>query len=360
LAEIAISLPTIGVLTVGMCSAVLLTVRAIPQRGSMLTAAVEATQVMEQLERDLRCATHVDQRESNNIQFSVPDRNGDGQPETIRYWWSGSAGTPILRQFNGGASDVVLEQAEEFLLSYNIQPRTTFRVEETTTTSAEILLASFESWPGVLPEIKEYPINSVSWIGTTFQLPESVPRNYSKLRFTRASCSGRRVSGNATARVGVYRVTADRVPRVQYRLGDLTTVASETVPWIPFWFTTNLSDNVIATDGSRTFALIYSSTGSSSTLRTTYFSSESAPNNLHPTARWTGDGGGTWEPNSGDLPKNDLLFRIFGVYETIDVTKVPETTPHVQSVGVRLRSATSKSYQVDTALTLLNQPEVGP
>ncbi|MBL8856729.1 MAG: hypothetical protein JNK57_22380, partial [Planctomycetaceae bacterium] len=54
--EIAVSLPTIGILTVGMCSAVLLSVRAIPQDGSVITASVETARAMEQFERDLRCA----------------------------------------------------------------------------------------------------------------------------------------------------------------------------------------------------------------------------------------------------------------------------------------------------------------
>lgn len=357
LIEIAVALPTIGILTVGMCSAVVLSVRAIPQGGSVITASVETARAMEQLERDLRCATEVSKRDSRDILFSVPDRTGDGQSESIRYWWSGVDKSAVYRQINNGPSEVVVEQTSNFSLAYDIQPRVTNRLVEQVVTSNELLLASFESWPGVTGSINEFAVGTNDWIGTTFELSGSVPRNYSKLRFTRASVFGRRATGSGTASVGVYRVNSDREPRLVHRFGSLTSVARNTLPWLWGWADTTLATDVEVIDGSRTFFLVFSATAAPSTLRAVYLSSNSAPNDLHPTARWTDDSGGDWDPGSGDLHKNNLMFRVYGTFETVQVSSVPETKQRIQAVQVQLRSATNKSINIDTSIRLLNEPE---
>lgn len=356
LIEIAVALPTIGILTVGMCSAVLLSVRAIPQGGSVITASVETARAMEQLERDLRCATEVSKRDSRDILFSVPDRTGDGQPESIRYWWSGVDKSAVFRQINNGPSEMVVEQTSNFSLTYDIQPREINRVVKNVVTSNEQLLALFESWPGVTGSTNEFTVGTNEWIGTTFELSSSVPRNYSKLRFTRASLYGRRASGSVAANVGVYRVNADREPRLVHRFGSLTPVASNLLPVLSDWADTTLANDVEVTDGSRTFSLVFSATAPS-TLRAVYRTSDSAPDNLHPTARWTSDSGDKWEPSSGNLRKNDLMFRVYGTFETVQVSSVPEIKQRILAVRVQLRSATNKSINIDTNIRLLNEPE---
>ncbi|MDP1563037.1 MAG: hypothetical protein Q8M16_16790 [Pirellulaceae bacterium] len=357
LIEIAVALPTIGILTVGMCSAVLLSVRAIPQGGSVITASVETARAMEQLERDLRCATQISKRESRDIVFSVPDRTGNGQSESIRYWWSGVDKSAVYRQINNGPSEIVVEQTSNFSLAYDIQPRVTNRVVEQVVTSNELLLASFEGWPGVTASTNEFTVGANDWIGSTFQLSDSVPRNYSKLRFTRASVYGRRDTGSGMANVGVYRVTVGREPRLVHRFGSLRLVASNLLPVLSGWADTTLANDVVVTDGSRTFYLMFSATAATSTLRASYYSSNSAPVNVHPTCRWTTDSGTSWLPGSSDLHKNDLLFRIYGTFETVQVSSVPETKQHIQAVQVQLQSATNKSINIDTSIRLLNEPE---
>ncbi|MBL8889494.1 MAG: hypothetical protein JNL67_05915 [Planctomycetaceae bacterium] len=357
LVEMAVALPTIGILTVGMCSAVLLTVRAIPQDGSVITASVETARALEQLERDLRCALTVIKRDGKEIIFTVPDRNGDAQPETIRYWWSGVVGSPFLRRFNSSEDEIIVGQTEYLQLDYTIQPRVTNRLQETTTTSDPFLLASFESWPSITPTIKEFYVDSTDWIATTFELPTTVPKNYSRLRFTSVEVYGRRNLVSGQVRINVCRVNSSREPRTTLPLGTTTSISPSILPTSYTWIRTTLNNDVIATDGSRVFSIVFSGSTSFSPMRVRYLTSDTAPSNVHPTARWTDDSGGEWGPDASDLHKNDVMFRIFGVYETLKVEVIPETKQHIQSVRVQLRSNTNKSINIDTTIGLLNLPE---
>ncbi len=357
--EIAVALPTIGILTVGMCSAVLLSVRAIPQDGSIITASVETARAMEQFERDLRCALSVSKRDSQEIQFTVPDRTGDDQPESIRYWWTGVVGSPFYRSVNGGPEEVVVGQTEKLLLSYDIQPRVSNRVVEKTTTSDELLLASFESWPGVTPTVNEFNITSSDWITTSFQLPNSVPKHYSQLRFSKAEVYARRGLPIGSTKIGIYRINSSLEPRTSYRLGSETSVSASSIPSSWGWFQTTLANDVISSDASRTFSMIYSGSSIISPMRLRYLTSASAPKDIHPTGRSTDDGGDEWEPDS-NLHENDLMFRIYGIYETVTVESIPETKQHFRTVGIELRSASNKSINIDSIVRLLNEPEAVP
>jgi hypothetical protein len=51
------------------------------------------------------------------VAFTVPDRNGDGQLETLRYWWSGRAGDPLMYQFNSDPALVMVGDVDTFQLT---------------------------------------------------------------------------------------------------------------------------------------------------------------------------------------------------------------------------------------------------
>ena len=67
---------------------------------------------------DISLAQSITESDANAVTMVVPDRDGDGQAETIRYSWSGTAGDPLMRQYNGGAEAVVASNVHRFNLSY--------------------------------------------------------------------------------------------------------------------------------------------------------------------------------------------------------------------------------------------------
>ena len=67
---------------------------------------------------DLSLAQGATEREDHAVTVTVPDRDADGQAETIRYSWSGTAGDPLLREYNGGSAAIVATNVHRFNLSY--------------------------------------------------------------------------------------------------------------------------------------------------------------------------------------------------------------------------------------------------
>lgn len=105
LIELLVSSALGAVLLGGMGSAVYVASQAMDiDQGASAQRASNA-RAIDQILRDVRHARSFTERTSTAMTFTVPDRDGDGQPETIRYAWSGNAGDPLTYQLNGEAGD---------------------------------------------------------------------------------------------------------------------------------------------------------------------------------------------------------------------------------------------------------------
>jgi hypothetical protein len=139
LVELVLSLSIASILLLAMQSTVMVAARAIPDGRNTPSRIVNGTPPLSALSADLFYATSITEMTATAITFIVADRTGDGAPESIRYAWSGIAGDPLTRQFNGGAVLNVVPSVQSFALAYDkraVQAPTTY------STSSEILLAS--------------------------------------------------------------------------------------------------------------------------------------------------------------------------------------------------------------------------
>lgn len=119
LVELAVSTVALGILLAGMGSAILVASRA-ARPGTAPANAVRAASAADEMAADLRMALSFSQRTATAVQFTVADRNGDGDPETLRYAWSGTAGDPLTRQLNAGAAATVCENLHALQLGYSV------------------------------------------------------------------------------------------------------------------------------------------------------------------------------------------------------------------------------------------------
>jgi hypothetical protein len=83
--------------------------------GSDASAARYATSMVID---DLKMATAVSEQTATAITMTVPDRDGDGSPETIRYSWSGTAGDPLMRTYNSRTSSIVASNVRALNFTY--------------------------------------------------------------------------------------------------------------------------------------------------------------------------------------------------------------------------------------------------
>lgn len=116
LMEVLISTVIVSIVLGAVVSTMVIAARAVDDQPSR--AVSQAGDAANDVTTDLSLAQGVTERSANAVTISVPDRDGDGQAETIRYSWSGTPGDPLLREYNGGAARVVASDVHKFNLSY--------------------------------------------------------------------------------------------------------------------------------------------------------------------------------------------------------------------------------------------------
>lgn len=118
LLEAMISTVIISILMGAMFSVMLIAARSLGGDGEAEENAFEGRQAVEQVTADLQLANRFLVAQPWEVEFTVPDRDGDGQDETIRYAWSGRPGDPLTRRYNGGGTVAVAENVNQFDLTY--------------------------------------------------------------------------------------------------------------------------------------------------------------------------------------------------------------------------------------------------
>ena len=118
LVELVVALAVTAVLVTAIASAIVLAAKAIPAGDDAIVLRIATGQVVEDMAGELQTAVSVASGTSTAVEFNVPDRDGDGDEETIRYEWSGQAGAPLRRTYNGGTTTDVVDAVQEFQLTY--------------------------------------------------------------------------------------------------------------------------------------------------------------------------------------------------------------------------------------------------
>jgi hypothetical protein len=115
LLEAVLSIAIIAVIMGGMSSVMLLASRSLNSRIGDVSVSAE---VVDEIVGDLNLAESITEQTATAVTVVVPDRDGDSQPETIRYSWSGTPGDPLMRQVNASAAVAVAENVQQFRLDY--------------------------------------------------------------------------------------------------------------------------------------------------------------------------------------------------------------------------------------------------
>jgi prepilin-type N-terminal cleavage/methylation domain-containing protein len=118
LVELTVSMAIMGVITLGLTSALMMATYTIDDGTSSRVAQREPREVAGQIRADLTYALGFTERTPRAVTFTAPDRTGDSSPETIRYAWSGIAGDSLTREYNAGGAVSIADDVHDFDLSY--------------------------------------------------------------------------------------------------------------------------------------------------------------------------------------------------------------------------------------------------
>ena len=101
LAEVMISMVVVSIILGAIASVMRLATKQFASASSGVSNVTKGTALLQQIIAEVAVAKTVTERTATAITFTVPDRNADGQDETIRYSWAGTAGNPLIRTYNG-------------------------------------------------------------------------------------------------------------------------------------------------------------------------------------------------------------------------------------------------------------------
>ena len=361
LVEMLVAASILSVVVVGVGSAVLVASHAVPGGvgTSASSAAAESCDAASVLASELSYARAFTELTPTAVTFTVPDRDSDGAEDTIRYSWDGTPGSPLRRTYNGAAADLA-GGVRAFALSYDRETVSTEQTVNVTQTSAEMLLASFNGWPGASASVMEHFCSSQTWAAQYFK-PSGLPASANKLTVTRAKLLVRRgVLPTGTFSVCVQKAIGSGNPKPSnIRIGSVTTVAAASLGTGFFWVDVPLS-GVTLTSPTQELCLVVRGDLTSQTFSVVcqYHLWTSAPTTDGVYFSYTSTAGSSWSPVNSQIHYFDMPFYVYGTYESDETQTTTTSTHYLRGVGINLSAGPDGAPKAHTSVRVLNRPEV--
>ena len=111
-----------SILLVSMGAALTMTIGATDAGDDGSRKAAQAAETLAQVNAELATATSICTLSHNDLCFTVPDRDGDGQPENIEYTYSGTPGDALKRSYNLAAAQPVLASVQALSVAVATRP----------------------------------------------------------------------------------------------------------------------------------------------------------------------------------------------------------------------------------------------
>ncbi|MFN7020918.1 MAG: type II secretion system protein J [Phycisphaerales bacterium] len=296
LVELAVSLAIMSIILVGAGAAVTMSVSAADRSDDVNTRLTAAADVLDRMSADIQSAVAVVERTSRAVTVLVPDRNGDQQPEQIRYAWTGSVGGVLIRSVNNADAVVILSPVDAMAMSPLL------RAGQITTDSDEQVLAGYESSSGAT--LRRVSINATNRAAQ--YVKPAFASNVSSWRITRVRVSFQRVSSVGTLRVRI--VEAENWQPMGATLAAVD-LARADLPGSQSFFDVAIPTGAI--DPKRGVFIVLESNDLNATQ--IQFGEGGNPMPFNTYLALSGDSGASW---SGPQDVRDLCFQAYGIVTT--------------------------------------------
>ncbi|HEX2973545.1 MAG TPA: prepilin-type N-terminal cleavage/methylation domain-containing protein [Tepidisphaeraceae bacterium] len=338
LVETLVSVTILAVLMLAMQSVILIAAKAIPNPSSTAVAANGAGRAMDLLSTDLTYATAVTRCLAKEVELKVPDRNQDGVEETIRYSWSGVAGEPLVRTFNGTATTLI-DGVRDFQLGYDKR-----KDEASSPGQSESAEMELVKHTGTGPFLYDYRITSLQWGGEYFK--PTLPAGTTSWRITRVTFNARVYGGNGGTTKIQVRTTSGGYPTGtvldEAILSEASLGASYSQQNVGFTKLAGLTPGV-------TLCLVMQWQGDTESCAIQYQTQSITSSNAYMVQTY--NGGSSWSYQSlWDIP--------FCVYGTVSTAGPTTYKYYLTSVRCSLKTGLADQSRITTSARVLNEPEV--
>jgi len=336
--EVVTSLAISSILLVAIGSAMVLASRALPTADSTATATLTAANAVDKIAAELRFALQITERTSTALRFTIPDRDGDGNAEVIRYTWNGSPGAPLTRQYNSTAAVTLIDGVQSIDLNFEQQSvKESYPgpiVEEAETLLASHAPASYVSG--------EHYLNPFTGAGQFIK--PALPVDAYQWKPTRIVFRAKRNSvllPLGLVALKIHKAGADKLPAGSALTSG--TIAESALSSSMNWVTVNLS-GLTGLDPSENLAfLVENAINLGTAARVEYCA---------------GSGGSMLTASSGSYsvnPSNSMRYFMYG--QISKATTRTLTRSLVTSARIGLQTASDVRGKIETAVVLPNRPE---
>jgi prepilin-type N-terminal cleavage/methylation domain-containing protein len=334
LVELLVSMVIVAVLMGAVASTIVLASRALPTAKSATACTIEAGTALDQFVAELESAVYISEHSQTAVAFTVADRNGDGLAERIRYAWSGVAGDPLTRQYNGGPAAAFINNVQQFSLAPEIQSITEAYPGAGVEDAFDSVLVNKDSGTG----FANYNVKTDQWLGQHFAM--SLPGGSMGWRPTRIRFVVQKAASGTFSKVCLRPAGADLKPTstvLQSQTMDSGTLPSS-YAWIEFPFSG--MDRVAPANAQCLVVRYFSGTGNAATLQACSGSG----------LLTSADSGATWTYNSTSA----LRAQLYGKVTQPGATQYA-VTQYLTGMRIAMKVA-NVGRTAETIAQALNQP----
>lgn len=301
LVEVIASMSVAALALGGITSALVIASRATDSNTGPSAQTTDARIVTDRITADLNHTLSFSEQTTRAVTFNVPDRNGDGTNETIRYAWSGTPGDPLTQINSTGDEIVVAENVDDFQLSYLTRPPFVTLPAETTATT---LLSHYDPSYGTS---KNYSVDQSHWCAQYFK--PNMPKNAVSWNVNYIYLALKQDNFGRIMKFEIQTANARQTPTGQVM--ETVSVYSNNIPLSYTWSSVSFSGQA-GLDPQTGACVVIRQVSGSTGVRILYIENGSPmPRNSHWTT--TGDTGVSW---STPVNNKDMLFYVYGTITT--------------------------------------------
>ncbi|MFT3785694.1 MAG: hypothetical protein QM770_05945 [Tepidisphaeraceae bacterium] len=301
LVELVLSMAVIA-LIVGTCMSVIgLTtrVRSIDAAGDSTSRTTNLRQAVDQIALELKSATGITASDSSSIAFQVPDRDGDGLPDSVTY---SVIGNSLYRGFGSATPSPILGNVGTLTFRTTSKTATLPELSEST----EQLLMSYTASPNTWTDL-----STSNWRCQYFS--PGLPPEAVSWKVTRVQLLVRRKSLFSAGTVTVELHAADSAYKSIGATMGTATVSATSIPLSNTWTDFTLATPVGELSPGTGFTMVVkSSAGMSNVTLNRVASTGTLLANAYESA--TSNAGSTWTAPTAAACLN---FRVYGTVTTI-------------------------------------------
>jgi len=308
LAEVVLSMAILAILFAAVTSVVVLGARVSTLSATSNAATHNAADVMDQITADVNVALSISEQSERAITMTVPDRGGDGTAETIRYAWSGTAGDPLTRSYNGATAQTILSDVRTLKLSYLVREVGPPEPVE----SPEGVLVQHDD--AAIPlSFSSYTLSKDAWAAMYFKPTFSA--NTTERKITKVKVRLKQQStASQTVQIQVRNATGSNLPGTTIMAS--ATVAESTLPASYGWVEVTLS-GLTGLDPTKGYVLVVGQTNTSGNAGQVEYESGTLAetDNLWTQTANATNASPTWNATSNTT---HMRFQVWGTYTTQD------------------------------------------